>query len=285
MNEKINLVELLKRTTQANKKIAEGQVELSKEDEFIGDNLDILAHEASMDYMAKLKQDLIKAVEESNETEIERIREDMKTQKEAIKKYTALARENVGNYIDSSTGVADMEKFKKELNAFMAETFVIWYGKADADKAKISMQATPLSEMNYEGLRTTDKSLYGQYTINKDTAGMNHKEKEPKVKILDMKEFVGKPRSEVAKAIVEKYGEQYHIPGLEYEKYLLENPDKVPAELKDGNWHYFMGSALRVQYGYSYVPCVRWGGSLLRRIAGWLDYEWCEDGRVVLLEK
>jgi len=131
---------------------------------------------------------------------------------------------NKDSYIDSSTGVADMEKFEEELNGFMAKTFVMWYGKANAGKAKISMQTISLPKMNYEGLRTTDKSLYGQYTINPETAGMNHKEKQPKIKIVDMKEFVGRPRSEVAKAVIEKYGAQYHIPGLEYEKYLLEKP-------------------------------------------------------------
>jgi len=192
---------------------------------------------------------------------------------------------NKDSYIDSSTGVADMEKFEEELNGFMAKTFVMWYGKANAGKAKISMQTISLPKMNYEGLRTTDKSLYGQYTINPETAGMNHKEKELKIKILDMKEFVGKPRSEAAKAVVEKYGGLYHIPGLEYEKYLLENPDKIPAELKDWNWYYFIGSTFRDQDGDSNIPCGHWNGSRLARYADWLDIKWYRDDRVVLLEK
>jgi len=133
-------------------------------------------------------------------------------------------------------------------------------------------------------LRKNDPSKFGEYSINPETAGMNHKEKEPKVKILDMQEFVGKPRSEVIKAVVEKYGGQYNIPGLEYEKYLLENPDKVPQELKDGNWYYFMGSTLRDRDGRSFVPCVSWFGGRLSRGASALSRKWSGSGRVLLLE-
>lgn len=286
MQEKINATELFKRSKAANEKIEQGQSEKSTVlGEAYGENMDVLVHEASMDYLGQLKADLMKAVDTDNTEESGRILNDIFSHKESMKKYQALARENVGNYIDSSTGVADMEKFEKELNAFMYETFVIWYGKENADKAKISMQATPLSEMNYKGLKTIDESLYGQYTINPDTAGINHKEKEPKIKILDMKEFIGKPRSEVVKAVIEKYGGQYHIPGFEYEKYLLENPDKVPKELKDGSWYYFMGSTLRGRGGSASVPGVYWDDGELSRGAHWLDDEWYGGGRVLLLEK
>ncbi len=285
MEGKINSGDLANKSRGARAKIEEGQRELSGVQEDVRENLDVLVHEASMDYMAKLKRDLLKAVDEDNEPEIERIRGDMKAQKEAMKEYAALARANVADYIDSSTGEVDMEKMRKEFDAFIKETLVIWYGEKDAGRAKISMHASPLAGMDYEGLREPDASLFGQYTINPETAGMNHKEKEPKIKILDMKEFVGEPRSKVVKAVVERYGGQYHIPGLEYEKHLLENPDKVPKELKDGNCYYFMGSTLRVQGGRAGVPCVRWGSGWLGRDARRLGGQWDEDGRVLLLER
>ena len=270
---KVNSRDLAGKTTKAQNKIREGESELGAVRKVVDENMDVLVHEASMDHLAKLKQEMLKAVDADDNAGVQRILGDIEAHKKSIKDlYAQHMRENVGSYIDSSTGGLDMEKFEKELNAFMAETFVIWYGKKDADKAKISMLATPLAQMDYEKLRTVDTAKFGEYTINPETAGMNHKEKQPKIKIVDMKEFVGRPRSEVAKAVIEKYGAQYHIPGLEYEKYLLENPDKVPAELKDGNFYYFMGSTLRDQYGRTFVPYVRWHGSELRRIAFWLGY-------------
>jgi hypothetical protein len=278
MEGKINSMDLANKSKRA-------QEELSSIRKSVEENLDVLANEASLDYMSKLNADLKVAVEGSDQAKAQDILGLMFSHKESMKVYASLARENVGDYIDSSTGVADMEKFKKELNAFMMETFVIWYGKEGAEKAKIAIDFVDPSKVDYEMLRKNDPSLYGSVTTNKETAGMNHKEKEPKMKILDMREFTGKPRSEVVKAVAEKYGRQYHIPGLEYEKYLLENPDKVPAELKDGNWYYFMGSTLRDQNGSAYVPCVNWNGSELERNADALSNKWSGDDRVVLLEK
>jgi len=284
--DKINSMDLANKTKKAESKIREGQEEKAGVNEFVSDNMDVLAHEASMDYLAKLKGDLVKAVDGDNTIEAERILKDISSHKENMKKYQTLARENVGSYIDSSTGIANMEKFEKEFNSFMAETFVIWYGEKDAQKAKISMQAIPLSKMDYEKERINNPSLFGQYTINQETAKMNYKEKEPKIKILDkeLKQFIGKPRSEVIKFVVENYGAD-KIPGIEYEKYLIENPDKVSQELKDGNWYYFMGSTLRGQHGVSSIPCVYWDGSSeLSRDAFWLDRKWSENDRVLLLE-
>jgi hypothetical protein len=283
--EKINSMDLANKTRQAESKIKEGQAEKAGVEEFVNENMDVLAHEASMDYLAKLKGDLVKAVDGDNTTEAERILKDISSHKESMKEYQAKARENVGSYIDNS-GVVSMEKFEKELNAFMAETLVIWYGKADAEKAKIKMSSDPLAKMDYKTMLKNDSSKFGEYTINPETAGMNHKEKEPKVKILneELKQFIGEPRSEVIKFVVENYGAD-KILGLEYEKYLLENPDKVPEDLKDGNWYYFMGSTLRDQNGNADVPCVNWLGSKLSRDARTLSDQWSECDRVLLLEK
>lgn len=283
MEGKIHSGELNRKVNTAKDKIAEGERELSSVKKVVEDNMDVLVHEASMDYMAKLKQDLLDAVDEDNESKIESIRGNIKAQKEAMKVYAALARANVGDYIDSSTG--EMEKFEKELNAFMMETFVIWYGKAGAEEAKISIDFVDPSKVDYEALRKNNPSLYGSVTTNKETAGMNHKEKEPKIKVLDMREFVGKPRLEVMKAVVEQYGTSHHIPGLEYEKYLLENPDKAPEQLKDRNHYYFMGSTLRGQRGDVRVPYVHWFGAKLLRSAVPIDNGWDGDDRVLLLEK
>ena len=283
--EKINSMDLANKTNEAQSKIKEGKKNLSSVEETVKENLDVLAHEASMDYLAKLKVDLMKAVDKDDTAESERILKDISSHKESMKEYQVKARENVGSYIDIS-GVVNMEKVEKELNAFMAETFVIWYGKDKAKEAKIKMSSDPLSEIDYEALQKNDPSKFGEYSINPETAGMNHKEKEPKIRTLDFKEFIGKPITEVMKAVVE-YAEKNncYIPGLEFEKYLLENPDKVPEELKDRNYYYPMGSFLRDQDGRASIPCVYWYGSELFRFAGSVGYSWNDGRRVLLLEK
>jgi hypothetical protein len=175
------------------------------------------------------------------------------------------------------------EDIESRLNDFVARTFLVWFKKKAKD-AKISMQVILPSEMDYEKLRTPNLSLYGEYTINPETVAINHQEKEPRIRILDMKEFVGKPRSEVATNIVKTYGSQYNIPGIEYLEYLLENHEKVPRELTDGKFFYFFGSILRDQEGNSNFPCICSGIKLFCD-AYLLNDEWREDDRVILLEK
>jgi hypothetical protein len=220
-------------TRRLGEKTKEGQSELSSVQESVKENLDILAHEASMDYMGKLNADLKTAVDGGDQAKAGEILKDIFNHKESMKDYASKARENVASYIDSK-GEVGMEEFEKQMNDFVKETLVIWYGKDRAEKANIKMLSTPLAEMDYRAPRGgVDFSKLGEFTTNPEMAKMNFIEKEPKVKILAMKEFIGKPRSEVMKTVVEKYGSSYHIPGLEFEKFLLENPDKVPEELKD----------------------------------------------------
>ena len=293
MKEKINSVELANQSKEAGANLEKARTNMEKaQKESLGvkktvnENLHILAREASMDYLSNLKQDLTQAIDKNDTKGARLILDDIDFHQKSMKEhYDAKARKNIESYFDSATGEVDMEKLKKELDSFMAETFLTWYGEKDAKEAKISGEITDLSKIDYKKLEKTDPSLYGEYTINPETAGMDHQEKEPKIKILDMEEFVGQPIEEAMKAVIEKYGGKYHIPGLEYEKYLLENPDKVPNQLKDGNWYYFMGSVLRDQRGSSLVPCVLWRGSELTRRAPWLGYEWYEFYRVLLLEK
>ena len=183
-------------------------------------------------------------------------------------------------------GEFDIEKFQQKMDAFMEETFTIWYDEKDVKKAKLSMSANPLDQLDYEKIgKDIDAYKFGEYTMNPETAGLNFQEKEPKVIILDLEEFIGKPRSEVVEHVVKKYDGQYHIPGMEYEQYLLANPGKVPKQMKDGNCYYFIGSTLRDQDGYACVPSVFWSSEGLSRSAYWLEFDWGSDDRVVLLEK
>ena len=287
--EKINSTDLAGKTKQAELKIKEGQNELSGVRKTVEENTDVLSHEASMDYMSKLNADLKVAVDGGDQTKAQEILKGIFDHKESMKKYQALARENVGDYIDAK-GEVNNEEFEKQMSAFMRETFAIWYGEKDADKANIKMLSKPLAEINYEEMRKNDPSKFGEYSMNPDRTGVNYVEKKetPKIKILnqELKQFIGKPRSEAIKFVVENYGDKFRLPDLEDEQYLLSLPvDKVPAELKDGNYFYFMGSTLRGQGGRAVVPCVDWDGKKLGRSARTLSDEWNESDRVLLLEK
>ncbi len=267
-------------------KMLRGVEELRGVRKIVRDNLDTLANEASADYLAKLNQDLENATATDDKTEIACIEKEISSHEENMKQYQATARENADSYIDNSTGEVNMEEFEKQMNNFMYESLLIWYGKEGADKIKIKMRSIPLSEMDYEAMRKKDVAKFGEYTMNPDTVGMNYKEKKPKAKILDLKELIGKPGSEVMKAVVEKYSLQYHIPGLEYEKYLFENPEVLEElELKDGIVYYLPGSVLCDYKGDFSVPCVYWNGASLEPDAHWLGVKWDGICRVILLEK
>ena len=276
-------VEAQEKISQGKALIAEGEAELSGVQKEGDKNMDVYVREASMDYTAKLEEDLLKAVKTKDMEKTKTIIADMESHQEAMKVYAEKARVDIESYFDKKTGEVDLEKLKQGLDAFMKETLVVWYGEKDAEKAKIVGTTADLSKLNYEELLKDNKKLFGNFTINAES----FEKKEPKAKILneELKEFVGKSKSEVMEYVVKTYGDKYYVPGLEYEKYLIENPDKIPEEMKDGNWYYFMGSVLRGQVGESGVPCVRWGGSSLNRDARWLRGEWDGNERVVLLEK
>ncbi|MBI4067785.1 hypothetical protein HY413_00005, partial [Candidatus Kaiserbacteria bacterium] len=86
------------------------------------------------------------------------------------------------------------------------------------------------------------------------------------------------------------YGTTHYIPGIEYWKWMIENPGKIPQtqggiNLKDGNYYFFPGSMLRGRGGDWSVPYALWHGSGFGRRAGWLGLDWSSVFRVVLLEK
>ena len=169
-------------------------------------------------------------------------------------------------------------------NRFLLETFKKWYSEADAQRAKQKASFQKPETLDYEALSLDiDESKFGEYTLNPDTQQIDFET--ARLVIIDLPQFVGKKHYEVMKYIIDTYAGTHHIPGLEYWKWIIENPDKASKDLKDGNWHYFPGSLLRGLGGRWRVSYVRWIESLFSRDANWLDGEWLERGRVVLLEK
>ena len=180
-----------------------------------------------------------------------------------------------------------LEELKARFAPFLVETFTNWYGKEVAEKVEQKLSLVAPKDIDWKALKNDiDKAKFGEYTLNPETQGLNFESFPPeKIKVLDLKEMIGKSRAEVAEHIVAKYGTTHYIPGIEYWEYVIQNPDKAPASLKDGNYHHFFGSVLRYRDGYARVPCAYWLDGHFYRSARTLDNDWFSDNRVVLLEK
>lgn len=140
------------------------------------------------------------------------------------------------------------------------------------------------SQIVYENLKNdTDPSKYGEYIMNPGTKDIDWNNiPVDKIKSMKLQDSFNSNKldaiGEHCKGLVGK------LPGLEYYKYIIENPDKAPDSLKDGNYHFFFGSVFRRSNGYWDVPYVRWDGSGWSRDSVWLGSGWYGDYRVVLLE-
>ena len=175
----------------------------------------------------------------------------------------------------------DPEELVEENKPFLSQTFKGWY---DAAASKVEQKAQVLSplQVDYAALaQEQDAKKFGEYIVNPEAHNADFEH--AKVEILDLSNMVGKPRHEVAAYLAQTYGAE-RIAGIEYWKWVAENPTKAPQELKDGNYHYFFGSPLCDRDGCWSVPCVLWKGSAFERGASWLGSGWGSRGRVVLLE-
>jgi hypothetical protein len=177
------------------------------------------------------------------------------------------------------------ENIKLQNQAFLKETFKTWY---DEDRSKVEQVPVLVSpkDQDYSTLKDDiDSNKFGEYTLNPDTQNLDFENiPESKILIPDLTVFVGKSFSEVAKHLVDTYSSTHHIPGVEYWKWLIENPTKSPAKLKDGNYYFNFGSLVRSSDGDWYVPSAYWYGSDWGRYALRLVSTWSSRSRVVLLE-
>jgi len=187
----------------------------------------------------------------------------------------------------------DAEKLTQTNEQFMTDTFTSWY-QADASKAKQEAVLTPPDSQDFKALSQEPKkeAEFGKYTLNPETQGLDFEQLTTFVP--DLSQFEAQqgnpnkpaaPLHEVMKYVLDTYGDKYYIPGIEYWKWLYENPDKIPLNLKDGNYYFFPGSVLRGHDGDWYVPYAIWSGSTWYRDAIWLTNDWFSIYRVVLLER
>ena len=141
-------------------------------------------------------------------------------------------------------------------------------------------------DQDYEALKKdTDPTKFGEYFLNPDMQNVDFEHiQEDKIHIIKLPQFVNKPRSEVIEYITNNYP-NLKLPGLEYWKWLSENPKKTPNKLQDTKvWFYFPGSLFRHSDGYWCVPYTSWSGSSWGRRASWLSSSWDANDRIVLLE-
>lgn len=183
-------------------------------------------------------------------------------------------------------GDADAEALKQTNEQFMLKTFMGWYSVTKATEAKQEAIIVAPRSQDYRALsESTDATEFGKYTLNPETQGLDFEHL--KVYVPDLSAFANKPLHEVMQYVVDTYSARYYIPGIEYWKWLYENPGKNPqgVDIKDSNYYFLPGSVLRGHGGHWSVPGARWDGSEWDRIADWLAGGWNAGFRVVLLEK
>ena len=182
--------------------------------------------------------------------------------------------------------VEQAESIYGSFGAFLKETYKIW--GVDEEKIKnVQIRAeikSPKDEDYASRKADIDEEKFGQFTLNPDTQGLDWETLREKIFIPDLSALEGKPLQEVAEYLIANYADKYKLPGIEYWKFMLENPDKVPDQLKDGNYYFNFGSLVRYSGGRWYVPYARWFGFKWSRSARWLDNDWHSHCRVVLLE-
>ncbi len=202
-----------------------------------------------------------------------------------------LGNEQVGGVDDFSRSLRGelgvVEDPTIEFTPFLKETYGKWGVEADKiNNVTIKTEIINPDTIDYPTRQAdVDISKFGEFTINPDTQNLDWEALRDKIYIPDLSALEGEPLAEVAKHLIDTYSDRYKLPGIEYWKFILENPDKVPTQFKDGNYYYQFGSLLRGSYGSWDVPYAGWGGSAWDRSARWLGNAWDAHGRVVLLEK
>jgi len=185
----------------------------------------------------------------------------------------------------------DLESIKKEFTPFLKQTYQIWGGDEEKVKnAVIEPEVIDPKMLDYQVKKDdVDVAKFGEYTINPDTQNIDWESLKDKIFIPDLSVLNGKTLGEVAKYLIDNFSDKYKIPGIEFWKFMLENPDKVPNDangvnLKDGKYYFNFGSLVRNSDGDWCVPCARWIGSGWHRHASRLGFSWGSGYRVVLLE-
>ncbi len=162
------------------------------------------------------------------------------------------------------------------------------YDQEQLDQAKLNLKPEFILPRDIDWrLRyyEVDASKSGQYTLNPEVPPNFESKKIFIPTLKELRPFRGRFISEVGSYLVQTYGNQYIIPGIEYWEYIFKNPNQAPRELKDGKYYICLGSILRSTTGHWVIPRSRWSDSWF-----YIDYYWPGNYQdplpsVVLLEK
>jgi len=188
---------------------------------------------------------------------------------------------------------AILGELEKEMKIFLENFFK---GRLE-DLSKANIQAIWQDTINFKDLteQTAKPEEFGKYIINPENAFLDYESMgEPEIfdpnEDQPFKDWLQKENREmntnsVMDYVQETYKETHHLPGLEYQKYIFENQDKIPESLKDGKYYYMPSSAFRDSDGGWDVPCGFGGGSGWYRGAYGARLAWDSTDRVVLFKK
>ncbi len=211
--------------------------------------------------------------------------------KDRAMEFLAGAPETVGQKRSTE---ATLEEIKAENETFLKQTFEKWYDKTRADTTEQIPIIIDPRDQDFTALKDNIiAEKFGEYTVNPEMRGLDFENwPKEKIKMLNLADMQGKLLHEVAKHIVDTYGDTHHIPGIEFWKWMIDSYERAPDDvkekykkLKDGNYYFNFGSLVRNSGGRWSAPYSRWHGSSFSRGAYRLGYGWDSDFRVVLLEK
>lgn len=195
------------------------------------------------------------------------------------------------NTLKKASGKTVADESIRMLNTFIKETYEE-LGVKKENLPTFTPQFIYPKDLDYIGkAKHPSTTAFDYYTLNPETFGLDFET--VKVFIPDLSAMKNKKLHDVFKHIVDTYGEKYHMPDIEYWKWMFENPDKAEEvakrqnyNIKDGNIYLFSGSCLCDFDGAWLVPCALWGGNKFYRNARLLNEgEWLSNYRVLLLER
>ena len=221
-----------------------------------------------LELQSKLEQAVADGAKAGNFTEAKRL-------KEEIEKEVADLEQVIGPELS-------IEALKLQYRSFLKEFF-------EEPRAEFSLTLVkPEDQGHFITKDDIDGAIVCEFTLNPDTQNLDFENiPESKIFIPELPHtLIDKTYFEVSRYLVDTYSGTHHIPGLEYLKWLSENPTKTPTVLKDQNlWFYFLSSLVRCSSGDWFVPIMNWDGAPWRRDVRGLSHDWRHNSRVVLIKK
>ncbi|MEZ4103038.1 MAG: hypothetical protein R3B55_00475 [Candidatus Paceibacterota bacterium] len=184
--------------------------------------------------------------------------------------------------------------FEKEMKVFLEN----YFKNKSSDISKLKIEALWQEDLDFRDLYDQEemKEEFGKYIVNPESALLDYESLgEPEIFnpnrdqfFKDWLEKEGRQKniSSVMDYVQKTYKNTHHLPGIEYQKYLFENKDKIPESLKDGYDSYMPSASLRDSYGDWNALYGTWSER-----EGWvcqdyyIAYDWGPSFRVVLFKK